>query len=122
MHLLLVLPASGCGTTEPRPDRTQITDADRSGAQSALDLLRGRYPSLTIVETGNGLGISLRGRGPVIIVDGFRTPYVGEVRGIPASEILEIEVLTAMSDTLIYGEDAARNGVVKITTRLRHTD
>jgi hypothetical protein len=116
--LLAAALLGGCGTTSPQPGRTEVTDADRAGAQTALELLRNRHPGLQIDESGGGLAIRLRGRAPVVVVDGMRTPYVGRVGNIPASEVAEIEVLTSMSDTLVYGADAAEVGVVRITTRL----
>lgn len=116
--LFCALAASGCGTSEAVPGSPEASDIDRVGADSALDLLRGRYPALDLVETGRGLAIRLRGRAPIIVIDGFRTPFAGEVGDLQADEVVEIEVLTSIADTLIYGEDAARVGVVKITTRL----
>lgn len=120
--VLLGLAAGGCGTTEQPVRRTEVTDADRSRARTALELLRGRYPGLTINEAGGGLEILLRGRAPVLVVDGTRTPFAGRTADLSPSEVVEIEVLTSMSDTLIYGADAAEVGVVRITTVLGGRD
>ena len=122
LALLALSAGAGCAATEPQPGPTEVTDADRSGARSALEVLRGRYPALTINETGGGIEILLRGRAPVIVVDGTRTPFVGRTVDITPSEVVEIEVLTSMSDTLIYGADAAEVGVVRITTVLGGRD
>ncbi|WP_420455662.1 hypothetical protein [Rubrivirga sp.] len=122
LALALVLVAvSGCGTAGPEATPVGgISDAERNGARNALELLRGRYPALQVEETGQGLRLTIRrtGESPVVVIDGTRSVGTGEAVGIPPGEVAEIEVLTSMADTLIYGAEAARRGVVRITTRM----
>lgn len=127
MRAALVFAASllaACGTSAPidlsDTSPAGMSEANRAG--TAVDLLRGRYPSLQIDETGGRVSLRIRQRThpPVVIVDGFQSPIAndGQLDGILAADIVEIRVLTTMADTLIYGEAAALGGVIEIKTRL----
>ena len=126
--LLAVLALAACGTAEPidlsDTSPAGMSEANRSG--TAVDLLRGRYPSLRIDETGNGLAFQIRQNAhpPVIIVDGFRSPAGanGQLDGLLAADIVEIKVLKTMAETMVYGDEAALGGVIEIKTRLAPKD
>ena len=115
---------ASCGTAAPidlsDTSPAGMSQANRGG--TAVDLLRGRYPSLQIDETGGTVSLRIRQRShpPIVIVDGFRSPVAndGQLDGIAAADIVEIRVLTSMADTMIYGEEAALGGVIEIKTRL----
>ena len=117
---LLVPTFAACGPTRGAASPSAVTEQQRNASTNALELLRGRYPSLQVEEGQAGILITVRRTGlvPVILVDGVRS-VVGEAgaAGVPADQVAEIEVLTSMADTMVYGDDAARRGVVKITTR-----
>lgn len=118
--LTLALLAAGCGSTEPATAPGEITDAEREGSQNALDLLRGRHPALLVEGSGTGIVLTIRrtGEAPVLVINGTRSSSLtGEAVGISAEEVESVEVLTALADTLVYGQEAARRGVVRITTR-----
>ena len=126
LALLLALASgvAGCGASGATSDRTLVTDEDRARNLTVVDLLRGRFPALAV--DGNGASATVRirrtGLAPVVIVDGFRTPFAGALPDLLAADVVEVEVFTSMADTLIYGADAAESGVVRITTRLGDDD
>ena len=120
--VLLAALLAGCGPTRPlEPTAADVTEVQRAGASSALELLRGRYPSLEVEEGQAGVALRVRRTGarPVVVVDGVRSIISAEgATGLLPEDVVRIEVLTSMADTMIYGDDAALGGVVLITTRL----
>ena len=112
---LVALSLAGCGSTEPGTDAGSITDVERSSALNAIELMRGNY-GLRVI--GNGLSarvvISRTGTEPLILLNGTRSSIL-ELTQIAAADVTGIEVLTAMADTMVYGQEAAMNGVIRVT-------
>ena len=112
--LALIVAPFGCGTTDPAASPGDITDGQRDGARNAVELMRGRY-GLRVSGTGMSARLSLarNGRVPIIILNGSRSS-VQELALISAEAVTDVEVLTSMADTMVYGQDAALSGVVRV--------
>jgi TonB-dependent SusC/RagA subfamily outer membrane receptor len=80
------------------------------------DLFIARFPGLDVQRTANGgLSMLLRGKEPLVILDGMEADPLALVPLSP-SEVERIEVLRNVSETAIYGSRGV-NGVVVVTTR-----
>ena len=121
---LLALPLAACSAAGPdrAQARSEVTAAEVSRDEGLGALLRRRYPSLRVEETASGLSLRIRqyDHPPLIVIDGTRYPAgaTSAIAGLRASEIVDVRVLKTMSETMVYGADAALGGVVEITTTL----
>lgn len=140
--LLIVLSLAGCttlsraGTAErarPQgmaPGGQVISRADitRSGATNAFEAIERARTHLVIRHTSDGrdAGISHRGADSILlgnaillVVDGNRVQRTTSVlRGIPASSIVFIQVLSGREASTRWGSDAG-NGVILVQTSAR---
>ena len=124
---------AGCahGTSQNRPSTpagpTVITSEqiERSGANTAWDVLKREAPMLTLRDDRNGRPARMGRRGrssllldeaPVVVVDGVRLTTFKDLDRIPASTILLITVYTGIDGTTYYGTNAV-SGVVVIETK-----
>ena len=120
----LALSLAACGTTgaEGAGPRGEVTAAEAGRDESLASLLRRRYPSLRVEETASGMSLQIRqyDSPPLIVIDGTRYPAgaTSALSGLRASEIVRVNVLKTMAETMVYGADAALGGVVEITTTL----
>lgn len=90
------------------------------------ELLEGRVPGLSVISTGRGYALRIRGVGsimgsnePLVVVDGIAVSLFGTGSGlgwINPYDIERIDVLKDASSTAIYGSRGA-NGVILITTK-----
>jgi outer membrane cobalamin receptor len=123
--------ASGRGATNTsrleQPEGQVITEEQiaKSGANTAWDALRLTVHNITFNETGRGqpTRITRRGRssivlndGPRILVDGVALTDYTVLARMPATDLLSIEVLSAMDATTLYGTNYA-GGVIRIHTK-----
>ena len=80
------------------------------------DLFAGRFPGLDVRRTADGgLSMQLRGRQPLLVIDGMEADPVALV-SIPPRTVLRIEVLRNGNETALYGSRGL-NGEVLVTTR-----
>lgn len=94
----------------------------RTTSLDLLSRLRANVPGLLFDKnTGNSLGIIIRGTGtitttsqPLIVLDNF--PYYGDIRNINPNDIENITILRDAAAASIWGA-AAGNGVIVISTR-----
>lgn len=117
--LVLACVAFGaCGPTAPDLG-TGVADAELSGARNAVELLRLRYPALIVEGEGEGARLSIRRTGttPVIVLNGSYSSTL-ELSMIPAERVTNVEILTTMAETMVYGQDAALAGVLKVTAKV----
>jgi outer membrane cobalamin receptor len=132
--LFLVAVMCACKSIHPGPivngedrDRIFISQQmiERSGGQTAWEVLRREAPQLSYRENRNGQATSMRRRGessinlndsPMIIVDGVRSLDIRTLQQLPASVLLSIEVLTGQEGTTYYGTDAV-GGVIIVKTK-----
>lgn len=137
--ILLVAALCACKTIRPGPvvngeDRDHIFISqkmiERSGGQTAWEVLRREAPQLSYRENRYGEATSMRRRGessinlndsPMIIVDGVRSLDIRTLQQLPASVLLSIEVLTGQEGTTYYGTDAV-GGVIVIKTKNGSSD
>lgn len=122
--LLAVLAATaGCGPAGAVVGRGEITDDDRARGGTLADLLQSRFPELTVVPGEYGAIVRIRRTGtvPLVYVDEFRRGMEALTQVLVA-DVVRVEVLTRMADTLIYGREAAEVGVLRVTTRLGDGD
>ena len=109
------------------PDGQLITEEEiaRSGARTAWEALRLTVHNVSFYETGRGqpTGITRRGRssmvlndGPRILVDGVALTDYTVLARIPASDLLSIEVLSAIDATTLYGTNYS-GGAIRIRTK-----
>ena len=98
---------------------------ERSGANTAWDVLKREAPMLTLRDDRNGRPSRMGRRGrssillddaPVVVVDGVRLTSFRDLDRIPASTILSITVYTGIDGTTYYGTNAS-SGVVLIETK-----
>jgi outer membrane cobalamin receptor len=98
----------------------------RSGAKTAWDALQRTVPFFEFREDSRGdpSRIDHRGRSsivlsdqPMILVDGVELTDFKVLGGMPASDLLKIEVLSGIDATTRYGTNATK-GVIRIWTRL----
>ena len=116
--LALASATSGYGTTEPAGGLDDIADAQHDGARDAVGLTRGQH-GLRASSAGASarLTITRTNTRPVIILNGSRSS-VQELVLISADAVTDIEVLTSTADTMVYGQDAALAGVVRVEARV----
>jgi len=123
-----------CGSVHPARatpqsdgSRITITQAmiERSGGQTAWEVLKREAPQLAYREKRNGqpTGLERRGRSsfvlndaPMLFVDGVRMVDFRSLEQIPASTLFSIEILTGIEGTTYYGTDAV-GGVILVRTK-----
>lgn len=99
-------------------------ELQRIPVASTAEAITGRLPGVRVMTTDGSPGadiiIRVRGGGsitqdnaPLYVVDGF---IVGNIRDIPPTDILTMDVLKDAAATAIYGAQGA-NGVIVITTK-----
>jgi outer membrane cobalamin receptor len=123
-----LLLAASCHPSKPSPqgdaDRIVITEAmiARSGGPTAWEVLRCEVPQMAFDEDRNGQATRMTRRGhtsfilndsPMVIIDGARSQDIKALQSLPASAIMQIEVLSGSEGTTYYGTDAA-GGVIVI--------
>jgi outer membrane cobalamin receptor len=117
----------GHASTQGDTDRIVITQAmiERSGGQTAWEVLRREVPQLTFSENRNGQATAMTRRGrsslvlndsPMVIIDGARSQDMKALQSLPASALMRIEVLSGQEGTTYYGTDAV-GGVIIIKTK-----
>jgi len=98
---------------------------ERSGANTAWDVLKRAAPMLTLRDDRNGRPSRMERRGrssimlddpPVVVLDGVRMTTFRDLDRIPANTILLITVYTGIEGTTYYGTNAV-SGVVVIETK-----
>jgi outer membrane cobalamin receptor len=137
--VVLVTALCACKSIQPGPivngedrDRIFISQQmiERSGGQTAWEVLRREAPQLSYRENRDGQASSMRRRGessinlndsPMIIVDGVRSLDIRTLQQIPASVLRSIEILTGPEGTTYYGTDAV-GGVIIIKTKNGSSD
>lgn len=127
---------AGCGrnTTTARDDVLVAPDGRRiiseraiehSGARTAWDALQRTVPFFSFNDGTRGRPgrVEHRGRSsivlrdqPLILVDGVQLNDFAVLGGIPAADLLQIEVLTGIDATTYYGTNATK-GVIRIWTK-----
>ena len=94
------------------------------GGKTRGRLFAGRFPGVTVTETGGGLRIVVRGGAvsfmagnePLYVVDGSPLPEgTGGIVYLNPYDVESIEVLKNPSDIGVYGLRGS-NGVIRITT------
>jgi outer membrane cobalamin receptor len=131
--LALLASLGACGPTASRHSTpspsgpTVITSEqiERSGANTAWDVLKRAAPMLTLRDDRNGRPSRMERRGrssimlddpPVVVLDGVRMTTFRDLDRIPANTILLITVYTGIEGTTYYGTNAV-SGVVVIETK-----
>ena len=125
---------AGCATTTttasaptaaaPLTPMARYIDArriHRSGAATAWDAVRLLSPSLPVVEVGplgtrrspatsgsGSLGLSR----PRLIVDGFPLPEPDALRAIPASDVIDIQLIGSLDAMLHFGSGYGGGAIV----------
>ena len=98
---------------------------EKSGANTAWQVLKQHAPMLTMREDRNGRPVSIGRRGrsslvldeaPMILLDGVRVPDFHALDMIEAQSILLILIYDGVEGTTYYGTDAV-SGVVLIKTK-----
>jgi outer membrane cobalamin receptor len=99
---------------------------EQSGARTAWEALQRTVPFFTFRTTSRGRPARVEHRGrssivlrdqPIILVDGVEVIDVTTLGGMPAADLLDIEVLTGVDATTYYGTNAT-NGVIRIRTKV----
>src|SRR5437016_13871041 len=111
------------------PDGRRIIDQEaieQSGARTAWDALRRTVPFYAFRTNSRGRPTRVEHRGrssivsrdqPLILVDGVELKDFTALGDMPASDMLDIEVLTAVDATTYYGTNAT-NRVIRIRTNI----
>jgi outer membrane cobalamin receptor len=118
--------AASSGRLEQSEGQT-ITEEQiaKSGARTVWDALRLTVHNITFNETGRGqpTRITRRGRssmllddGPRILVDGVALTDYTVLARMPATDLLSIDVLSAMDATMLYGSNYS-GGAIRIHTK-----
>ena len=133
-HAALAALLLGCGPAVQKetplglPPGTFLITAEqieKSGANTAWQVLKQHAPMLTMREDRNGHPVSIGRRGrsslvldeaPVILLDGVRVPDFHALDMIEAQSILLILIYDGVEGTTYYGTDAV-SGVVLIKTK-----
>lgn len=111
--------------TTPASPTVTSDDIARSPGESIEDQLMSRFPGVTVVRTGRGTAIRIRGatslngtNEPLYVVDGIRVRPGpdGVLAGLDPHDIEMIQVLKDAVSMVTYGGDAA-NGVIVIKTK-----
>jgi outer membrane cobalamin receptor len=132
--LSLALAVAGCGPaanqnadTVAAPGTFLITaeQIEKSGANTAWQVLKQRAPMLTMREDRNGRPQSMGRRGrssfmldeaPMVLLDGVRVPDFHALDAIDARSILTILIYDGVEGTTYYGTNAV-SGVIVIKTK-----
>jgi len=135
LSLLLALTACRYGAegggrgASPTPEGRRVVDQqaiERSGARTAWEALQRTVPFFTFRTGARGRPTRVEHRGrssivlrdqPLILVDGVAVTDVTALGGMPAADLLDIEVLTGVDATTYYGTNAS-NGVIRIRTKV----
>lgn len=133
--LSLTVALAGCGPAANRntdtaaaPGTFLITaeQIEKSGANTAWQVLKQHAPMLTMREDRNGRPQSMGRRGrssfmldeaPMILLDGVRVPDFHALDAIEAHSILTILIYDGVEGTTYYGTDAT-SGVILIKTKV----
>ena len=133
--LALSVALAGCGPgshrnadTAAAPGTFLITaeQIEKSGANTAWQVLKQHAPMLTMREDRNGRPQSMGRRGrssflldeaPMILLDGVRVPDFHALDAIDAHSILTILIYDGVEGTTYYGTDAT-SGVIVIKTKV----
>lgn len=133
--LSLTVAVGGCGPaanqaadTAAAPGTFLITaeQIEKSGANTAWQVLKQHAPMLTMQEDRNGRPQSMGRRGrssfmldeaPMILLDGVRVPDFHALDAIDAHSILTILIYDGVEGTTYYGTDAT-SGVILIKTKV----
>jgi hypothetical protein len=124
----------GCATAKPRPathtppggDIITAADIRKTGATSAWEALKYTvrthqfqdYRGTPVrITSDRGVGSMVLREEPLIFLDGTRLVDIVVLRGIPANNILYVQVLNAADGTTYYGTSATA-GVILIETTL----
>ena len=98
---------------------------EQSGARTAWDALQRTVPFYVFRTNSRGRPTRVEHRGrssivlhdqPLILVDGVQLQDVTALGDMPASDLLDIEVLTGVDATTYYGTNAT-NGVIRLRTK-----
>ena len=134
VHASLMVALLGCGPGIPStaserlaPGTYLITaeQIEKSGAQTAWQVLKQGAPMLTMREDRNGRPMSMGRRGrssflldeaPMILLDGVRMPDFHSLDAIDAQSIFTILIYDGVEGTTYYGTDAV-SGVISIKTK-----
>jgi outer membrane cobalamin receptor len=132
--VLTLLLATGCAAaagdygSAHRPAGAFLITAEqiqRSGAQTAWQVLRDQAPMLLAEEDGNGRPVRLTRRGrasfllndaPMVLLDGVRMPDFRNLDAVEAQSIRAIWIYDGIEGTTYYGTNAS-SGVVVIKTK-----
>jgi TonB-dependent SusC/RagA subfamily outer membrane receptor len=106
-------------------ERLEREDLARKPSPSIVDLIRGAFPGVKVVQgsglPGSKLSIQFRGPGsisgdrePLVVVDGMITG--GGLDDLDPADVERIEVLKGSASAAIYGA-RGQTGVIEITTR-----
>ena len=113
----------------PTPDGRRIIDEraiEQSGARTAWDALQRTVPFFAFRTNSRGRPTRVEHRGrssivlrdqPLILVDGVALQDFTALGDMPASDLLDIEVLTGVDATTYYGTNAT-NGAIRIRTKV----
>lgn len=114
------------------PDGRRIIDQqaiEQSGARTAWEALQRTVPFFVFHSNSRGrpTRIDRRGRSsivlrdqPLVLVDGIELNDFTALGGMPASDVLDIEVLTGIDATTYYGTNATK-GAIRIRTKTGST-
>ncbi len=128
-----IIAVSGCGGSASRPQTTpgtehvsQVDSTAISNRPGAIEKsLEGRFPGVTVRETGDGIAVLIRGgtsaygnNEPLYVVDGMivQPGTSGALSGISPSDVESIRVLKDPAELTMYGSRGA-NGVIVIKTK-----
>jgi outer membrane cobalamin receptor len=98
---------------------------EKSGAQTAWQVIKQQAPMLTATDDRNGHPRSLGRRGrssfmldeaPMVFLDGVRVPDFHALETMDAHSILSIVIYDGVEGTTYYGTDAV-SGVIVIKTK-----
>lgn len=110
------------------PDGRRLVDEraiEQSGARTAWDALQRTVPFFSFRTNSRGRPTRVEHRGrssivlrdqPIILVDDVELQDFTALGDMPASDLLDIEVLTGVDATTYYGTNAT-NGAIRIRTK-----
>ncbi|OLC68042.1 MAG: hypothetical protein AUH78_26835 [Gemmatimonadetes bacterium 13_1_40CM_4_69_8] len=111
------------------PEGRRLVDEraiEQSGARTAWDALQRTVPFFSFRTNSRGRPTRVEHRGrssivlrdqPLILVDGIELQDFTALGDMPASDLLDIEVLTGVDATTYYGTNAT-NGAIRIRTKV----